>query len=147
MTTPPGPHLGPVLSGLLDGELTPAEAAGAQAHLAGCESCRAELAAVAAARRWLRAMPAVEPPAGYLDELTLRRFRLFTGPTARRWGAGAAAAAVLVAVGLVGAGPTEDRPVSPALDTFVEAHVTGASLGGDPLRGLVPAGVPVTFRP
>lgn len=143
----PEPHLGAILSGLLDGELAPGEAAAADAHLAGCPQCRGELAMVAAARQWVRQLPDVDPPPGFLDELGLRRFRIFSGPTARRWGAGAAAAAILAAVGLVGAGPSENQPVSPSLDRLVEAHMTGASLSGDPLRQLLPAGVPVTFRP
>ncbi|HEX5725726.1 MAG TPA: zf-HC2 domain-containing protein, partial [Longimicrobiaceae bacterium] len=38
------------LQALLDGELTPAQAAGVEAHLASCSACAAELEGLRAAR-------------------------------------------------------------------------------------------------
>ena len=39
---PVGDHFGELLSALLDGEVTPEEAAATEAHLATCPDCRAE---------------------------------------------------------------------------------------------------------
>lgn len=57
------------LSALLDGELPAAEAARVQAHVIACADCSAELAAVRDARAAVRSLPAVEPPAGFLEAL------------------------------------------------------------------------------
>jgi anti-sigma factor RsiW len=57
------------LSALLDGALTPIEAAEVRAHLETCAECAAELDDVRAARRAVRELPAVEPPATFLAEL------------------------------------------------------------------------------
>lgn len=57
------------LSALLDGELPVEEAARVQAHVIACADCSAELAAVRDARAAVRSLPAVEPPAGFLEAL------------------------------------------------------------------------------
>jgi len=56
-TGPTGDHLDDALSAFLDDELAPAARREAEAHLAGCPGCRAELDEVAAARRAIRVMP------------------------------------------------------------------------------------------
>jgi anti-sigma factor RsiW len=62
-------HPGDLLSALLDGELTVDEATEVRAHVDGCPVCRAELEDVRIARRFLRELPAVEPPAWALAEM------------------------------------------------------------------------------
>lgn len=91
-------HAGHALSALLDGELTAVEADEVRAHVAGCHACTRELDDVRVARRLVRQMPAVEPPAGWLEEM------LSDGRVARfaprRRGA-MASVAVSVAAGLL----------------------------------------------
>lgn len=145
------PHLGPGLSALLDGELSAEDERAARSHLATCMDCSQELAMIAAARAWVRGLPGVEPPAGYVDHL-VRQGRAGPWPMGlalpgRRWGVGVAVAAVVGALGLAATGPTEGPTVSPPVAQLVEAHAAGASVDGDPLRHLAPAGVPVSFRP
>lgn len=55
-------HPGDLLSALLDGELSVAEADQVEAHVRGCGSCGAELDEVREARAVLRALPALDPP-------------------------------------------------------------------------------------
>jgi hypothetical protein len=62
-------HADDRLSALLDGELTAAEAAEVRAHVDTCAECATELDDVRAARRAVRELPAVEPPATFLAEL------------------------------------------------------------------------------
>jgi hypothetical protein len=62
-------HAGDALSALLDGELTDVEAADVRAHVAGCAECSAELEGAREAREMLRGLPAVDPPAGWIEEL------------------------------------------------------------------------------
>jgi anti-sigma factor RsiW len=59
-------HPGDLLSAYLDGELAPEEMAGVDAHLAGCDECRAEMNALAGVRLGLRSLPVLEPPAHVL---------------------------------------------------------------------------------
>jgi anti-sigma factor RsiW len=58
-----------MLSALLDNELTADDAARLQAHLAECESCRAELERLGEVKQLLAALPEREPPAAYWTEL------------------------------------------------------------------------------
>jgi anti-sigma factor RsiW len=149
----PSAHLGDVLSALLDDELSPTEAAAAREHLGRCRSCASELDQVRTARAWVRGLPAVDPPFGFLERLVLGERR--AGRGGRRFGAvpmrrgvaiGALAASAAAAVGLLGLAPPRESPVSPSVARLVEAHATGASLEGDPLSRLAPLGVPVSFR-
>ena len=57
-----GEHLDDTLSAYLDDELAPAARREAEAHLAACPTCRAELDEVAAARRAIRIMPVHATP-------------------------------------------------------------------------------------
>lgn len=141
-------HLGDLLSGLLDGELSPEAEAAAYQHVAACSRCTRELEDVRAARAWVRDLPAVEPPFGFYERMLrdARRARRPAWASPRRVGVAALATSAAAAVALVGFATPQDAPVSPTVDVFVEAHATGASLQSDPLSRLAPIGVPVTFR-
>ena len=132
-------HLGDLVSALLDGELSPVERAEADAHLAGCAVCRAELARTASMRALVRALPPVEPPAGFLEGVVRSHRR-------RRPAALVAVAAGIAAVVGMAMTPRSDD-VAPPVGRFVEAHAT-ATPGGDPVGNLGPSSVlPVSFRP
>ena len=60
--TPRGSHPDELISASLSGDLTDAERAALDAHLAGCETCRATLAAFKAERRIVSGLPIVDPP-------------------------------------------------------------------------------------
>lgn len=110
-STWPGDHPGALLSALLDGELGDGEAADVRAHVTGCASCRADLAAVGEARAAVRALPWFDVP-----DLVVARLR--RSPFRRRPWMVAAAAAAGVAAGLVVA-----TPPRPTLDPHVAALV------------------------
>jgi anti-sigma factor RsiW len=143
-----GTHLGDLLSALLDGELPPAEEAEAHRHLDSCPRCAAELVDVGTARAWVRGLPAVTPPAGFLERLLLNLERPASrrASLGRRVGLAVVAGSAAAALALIGLTPPRDTPVSPSVARLVEAHATGASLEGDPLSRLAPLGVPVTFQ-
>ena len=143
-------HLGDALSALLDGELPAPMERGARAHLAGCPECVQELAAVDQARRWVRALPLVEPPFGFYERMLLDRAQPMAGAfgarsTLRRRAGLAALGAAAAAVTVLGVGSPSQAPVSPAVPRLIEAHATSASVGADLLSKLAPAGVPVSF--
>jgi hypothetical protein len=62
-------HLGDLLSGLLDRELSVEEELAARQHLDECGACSTELESVRLARSWVRSLPAVEPPFGFLESI------------------------------------------------------------------------------
>ena len=143
-------HLGDALSGLLDGELAPTMEQGARAHLVGCPACAEELATVDQARRWVRALPLVEPPFGFYDQMLLDRAQPTVAAsrarsTLRRRAGLAALGAAAAAVTVLGVGSPSQAPVTPAVPRLIEAHATSASVGADLLSKLAPAGVPVSF--
>ena len=143
--TDPG-HLDDLLSGLLDGELGPAEEAAAGAHLAACPECRAEMDAVGAVRATVRALPVVDPPFGFYERML--RPAAAAGPwwrDRRRAVAAALVGSAAVSVGFLGVSSPTPQPVSPSVATLIEAHATSASVSGDVLSTLTPAGVPVSF--
>lgn len=91
------------LAGLVYGDLTPPEAAAVEVHLASCAGCRHEYAALRHVRSLLDVVPtrsaAVDMPRLYEQAARVR------GRQFRRWrvaalAAGAAAAALLLALGL-----------------------------------------------
>ena len=140
-------HLGDVISALLDGELPPQAQAAAEAHLASCMACAAEFQATASIRAVVRALPPVDPPFGLIERMILADSMTAAPSPARRrrpplWVAGAAAA---VSLGILAAIPRHDRTVQPPVSTFVDAHAT-ATPGADPVSGLAPVAVPVSFR-
>ena len=139
---PGGEHPGDSLSALLDGELSPAEETAVQAHLVGCMTCRHEMETVQVARLWVRALPPVEPPFG-LYERMLVPYR----PGRRRVAMAFVGAAAAVAAALVSIAPARQEPIRPQVATLIEAHSASASVDGDPLTDLAPAGVTVSIRP
>jgi anti-sigma factor RsiW len=141
-----GKHLGDLLSAVLDGELSRSAAAAATLHLSSCPTCAAELEDVRTAQVWVRALPTVEPPFGFLDRLALEPPDAGRRRLPPRWvGVAALAASAAAAFGLLGIAPPREAPVSPSVNRMVEAQATGASFAGDPLSRLAPIGVPVTF--
>ena len=66
-----GEHLGELLSAHLDGELSAEESSRVEQHLAGCPACATELEATRTVRSRLRDAPAVDPPFGFLERVTL----------------------------------------------------------------------------
>ena len=144
-----GEHLGDLLSGLLDGELPADIEASARAHLAACPACTSEMEDVRTARSWLRALPPVEPPAGFYERV-LRdeppEGVLVAGAPSIRRKVLAFAGSAAAALALVTVAAPRQSPVQPSVNSMVEAHATGASLNSDPLSGLAPLGVPVSFR-
>ena len=145
---PPGQgHLGDMLSALLDHELSVEQEFAAREHLAACGACASELERVRLARSWVRGLPAVEPPFGFLERIVFGpEPRYVARPSVRRRiGVAALATSAAAAVALIGITPPRDTPVSPSVARFVEAHATGASVDNDPLSRLAPLGVPVSF--
>jgi anti-sigma factor RsiW len=143
-------HLGDALSALLDGELDPFQARGAQAHVDSCPTCAGELAAVSQARSWVRALPPVDPPFGFYERMlrdgTPAPAPAFANRASLRRRAGLAAlGAAAAAVTVLGVGSPRQQPVSPAVPRLVEAHAASASVAADLLSKLAPVGVPVSF--
>ena len=81
------------VSASVDGELSQAEAAGVEAHLVSCESCRSDAAGFGETARLLRSAPREE--LGFTIALPARRYAL-----AHKLQVGAAAAAIAATVGL-----------------------------------------------
>lgn len=133
-------HPGDSLSALLDGELSSEQEAAVQGHLVGCAPCRHEMESVAVARLWVRALPPVDPPFG-LYERMLQPYR----PGRRRVAMAFVGAAAAVAAVLLSVAPAPQQSVDPSVATLIEAHATSASVDGDPLSNLAPAGVPVSI--
>jgi len=79
-------HLGDRLSALVDGELDGAEQDKATAHLARCEQCRSEAAALRDLKRQLRSLAAESPAVAGHEADMVRRLMSLTGtqPPRRR---------------------------------------------------------------
>jgi len=104
-------HLGPLISALLDGELTPAEQAEADAHLLTCAACRAEVAVTRSMRDLVRQLPRLEwePSFGRRDRRPLFAF---------------AAVAAVALVGVVAWPPA--RSAAPPVKRLVAARTVAA---------------------
>lgn len=154
-------HPGDALSELVDGRLPAREADDLRAHLVTCADCAAELDAVRDARRSVRSLPAVEPPAGFLDGLVLELeapeeaaapSRLAAVlPLRRRAALANAAAAVVAGLFLVatGSGGEQAVAVSPEVGGAVEQHATTISsmppVSAGLVSGMPPSQVPEPF--
>jgi len=116
-------HLGDLISAYLDSQVDASERTLVEAHLAGCEECRSELAAATVGRKRVRELPLLEPPPGALrppaDVVPLR--------SARRRSLVAAAAMATLVVG-VGFSVSAERAVPLRLDAVVDQHVARASV-------------------
>ena len=116
-------HAGELLSALLDGELSVAEADQLEAHLRGCEACRAELDEIADARSALRDLPSLDPPSWLVTIGEPRSSRRSLQAVAS-----VAASIVVVALAVSGVAPSRFQPEP---DTAVDRHAsTVAALGG-----------------
>jgi hypothetical protein len=136
----------PRVSAWLDGELDASEQIEMDDRFAADPAWSRARDQTASVRDLVRALPDVEPPAGFLESLLAiddpapitdldaarrRRTRRSTGVIATL----AVAAALLIAI--VVPGITRTRP---ALATDVRVHQAGVSASGDPVSGLAPLG-------
>ena len=135
-----GVHPQDDLPGLLLGELPPATAVAVDQHLAGCDPCRRDLAAVAVAASALRdasrlpvaaasdlpplALPAVRP----VPVLRDRRRR-------SRWLLGAAAVLVALLLGVGGLTFGRDRGAGPGQTVALGATAAGGATAQARIRG------------
>ena len=123
------PEREPALNGLIDGELTAAEAREIAAHLAGCPGCAAGLAGLLALRAEIAALAPAEPapaelrsrivsaiaaPAGTVPERPRWRPRLRAARRPAVLAAGLALAAA-VALGIFAVTPSSEGPTLRAL--------------------------------
>jgi len=135
-------HLGRRLSALIDGELSHAQRERVLAHLARCQPCRGEAAALRALKQRMHALGEATAGTALTDRLVAlgARYPGQAGPGVRRrrWPVRSIAAAGLAVAGLglpvaaflAGGGPREPGPtVTPAVDLFVVQHEisTGAA--------------------
>ena len=128
-------HLGHRLSALIDGELNHAQRERVLAHLARCEPCRCEAAALRVLKQRMHALGEATANTALTDRLVALGAR---GPVPgrvglarRRWPVRSFAVAVLTVAGLgvpaaafmAGGGQTEPGPgVRPAIDMFMTQH-------------------------
>jgi anti-sigma factor RsiW len=126
----------PLLHGQLDECLSPTDEAVLAQHVAACGLCRAEVAALRAARRLVASLPSVESPNVIRESVAAaRRTRAPEMPWRARWAPALAAASVVVVGGLalliatrqpVGTSPgvrvAEDRPAATAPAVMVAEH-------------------------
>jgi Putative zinc-finger len=123
-----------LLAEYVDGTLSGDARAEVEAHLAACDRCREELALAEHARGALGRLPEVSPPEG-LTFLVRRRAARGPAPRTARWVAAGAAAAALVAGGIVAVtavldgGP--DRTAQEAAPAEAEGGAMGPALEGD----------------
>jgi anti-sigma factor RsiW len=146
------------LSSYLDRRLSPTESARLEEHLASCEPCRQRLEGLRAVVEGLRALPSTPAPRSFAlrpEQVEARR-RMPIGPVA--WAqrasvfgpAGAAAAALLVFIVLVGVdlatlgGGHAPRGAVPA-PSAREAFESGQALGAAPAP--TPASAPAARAP
>jgi anti-sigma factor RsiW len=132
-----GPHLGDVLSALVDGELTDRQRTAAEDHLALCPACRAELEHIASIQQLVAGLPTLTVPAVVWAGMMTGRRR--TRPVV--W---AGAAAAVIGLSLLVASPSNSQ-ATPPMTRFVQVHV--ASSGSDPVSQLAPAAVPASVGP
>jgi anti-sigma factor RsiW len=98
-----------MLSAYLDGELTPSDAGGVEAHLDGCKACRQRLDSLRRLQDLLAELPAPAVPGGFTLRVVaeVRTGTRFSAPhrarsTVRRYGLPVARAAAMAAVMLLG---------------------------------------------
>jgi len=128
-------HLGQRLSALIDGELSHAQRERVLAHLARCEPCRSEAAALRVLKQRMHALGEATANTALTDRLVALGGR-GQGPgslglSRRRWPVRSFAVAVLTVAGLgvpaaafmAGGGQTEPGPgVTPAIEEFMTQH-------------------------
>ena len=128
-------HLGHRLSALIDGELSHAQRERALAHLARCEPCRCEAAALRVLKQRMHALGEATANTALTDRLVALGARGQVpgsiGLPRRRWPVRSVAVAVLAMAGLsvpaaafmAGGGQAEPGPgVTPAIEEFMTQH-------------------------
>jgi anti-sigma factor RsiW len=128
-------HLGHRLSALIDGELNHAQRERVLAHLARCEPCRCEAAALRVLKQRMHALGEATANTALTDRLVALGARGQVpggiGLPRRRWPVRSFAVAVLTVAGLgvpaaafmAGGGQAEPGPgVRPAIDMFMTQH-------------------------
>jgi anti-sigma factor RsiW len=133
-------HPGDLLSALVDGELTPGEQEGVQAHLSTCEQCRRELRLIGEGRTLVRDLPPVDAPFGFYERMLRPRHRW------ARAGVAALAVGAAASVGIMGMVAPREAAVSPHVAQLVDAHTASASTSGDPISEITPAAAPLAFH-
>jgi len=142
MTALPPPDSFELLSAYLDGELTEAERAQVDDLLAKSPAHREELARVDQVRTWVRALPPVEPPDGFLDRAIAAVAQPPAPAKKHKWGMlnlVATAAVWVLVLGFVNMSRSHD--VSPDAATLAQTH-TEASAGFGGLLGSLGNGQP-----
>lgn len=142
MTALPPPDSFDLLSAYLDGELTPAEQAHVEELLQQSPEHRAELARVEQARSWLRSLPPVEPPEGFIEQAIATANRPAAEPKKHKWGMlnlVATAAVWVLVLGFVTV--NRSNSVSPDAANLAQTH-TEASAGFGGLLGSLGSGRP-----
>ena len=144
------PHPQDDLPGLLLGELPPATAVAVDRHLAGCDPCRRDLAAVAVASSALRdvarlpfaetpKLPPMRLPAGDPDRpgdrAGLPASVLRDRPRRSRWLLGAAAVLVALALGIGGLPIGRDPDTARGQTVALTAPAAGAATAEARMRG------------
>jgi anti-sigma factor RsiW len=127
-------HLGYRLSALIDGELSHAQRERVLAHLANCEPCRCEAAALRVLKQRMHALGEATANTALTDRLVAlgaRGQRPGSGLSRRRWPVRSLAVAFLAMAGLsvpaaafmAGGGQAEPGPgVTPAIEEFMTQH-------------------------
>jgi anti-sigma factor RsiW len=127
-------HLGYRLSALIDGELSHAQRERVLAHLANCEPCRREAAALRVLKQRMHALGEATANTALTDRLVALGARSQgpgSGLSRRRWPVRSLAVAFLAMAGLsvpaaafmAGGGQAEPGPgVTPAIDMFMTQH-------------------------
>ncbi|HTN80591.1 MAG TPA: zf-HC2 domain-containing protein [Acidimicrobiales bacterium] len=142
MSTLPSPDSFELLSAYLDGELTPAETTQVEGLLTSSPAHRDEFARLDQARTWLRALPPVDPPEGFIEQAIAKAGAPVAPPKKRKWGMlnlVATAAVWVVVLGFVNV--SRSHHVSPDVADFAQTH-TEASAGFGGLLGSLGAGKP-----
>ena len=132
-------HLGHRLSALIDGELSHTQRERVLAHLARCEPCRREAAALRALKQRMHALGEATANTALTDRLVALGGRYPAqaglGLSRRRWPMRSIAAAFLTVAGLgvptaaflAGGGAQEPGPtVTPAVEMFMTQHEISA---------------------
>jgi anti-sigma factor RsiW len=134
------------LPGLLLGELPPATAVAVDRHLAACDPCRRDLAAVAVASSALRDLsrlplmeapdlPPMRPPAAGPGGADLPASVLRRGPRRSRWLLGAAAVLVALLLGIGGFTVGRDRDSGRGQTVALGAPAAGGATAEARMRG------------
>ena len=133
-------HPGDAISAWIDGELDEREAADVAVHVAACSGCSAERGEVKAARRLVRALPALDPPPGTLGVPSRQ--------AEARWRP-ALLGTVAAAIGVLGLVVVSEPVVAdqPAMATLVSSHGRAAEPGGSPSALGSVARVPTSLAP